>query len=413
MTEEMAELVVVGAGQAALTLAETLRRAGDRRRIVLLGEEAHPPYQRPPLSKAYLSGKMGNERLWLKPRAWYRDNDISLRTGCQALKIDRQARSVLCDDGRAVRYTNLALATGSRPRGFPVNLGGGLQGVHTIRSIDDIDRLAPELSAASKFVVIGGGYIGLEAASVARAFGLQVTLIEAGPRILARVAGDITADMVRKLHHAHGVNLLEGAYVEQLQAGNDGAVTDVVLSDGTRCPADIVVVGIGAVANDTLARDTGLNCFARDGGGIVVDTMCRTSDPFVYAIGDVAALPISGQTMRLESVQNACDQARALANILMGSEEVYAPTPWFWSDQYDTKLQIAGLNIGADKIVFRHGVKTGTGSVWYFLGTRLIAIDASSDPRSYMTGKRWLEQGFSPCAEYISDHEADLREYPS
>ena len=409
MTQDMAELVVIGAGQAALTLAETLRRAGDKRSITLVGEEPHPPYQRPPLSKAYLSGKLAKERLWLKPRAWYLDNDITLLTGCRVRGIDRQAHMILRDDRRALGYDTLVLATGSRPRPFPAPLGGGLRGVHTIRSMDDIDRLAPELACARNLVVVGGGYIGLEAAAIARAQGVQVTLIEAGPRILARVACDITADMVRTLHMSHGVDLREGVGVDRLHAGSDGAVTEVHLSDGSTCPADIVIVGIGALANDALARDAGLDCLATDGGGVLVDSLGRSSDPSIHAIGDVAAFSISDRVMRLESVQNACDQARALANTLMGTGVAYAPTPWFWSDQYDMKLQIAGLNIGADTVALRPGPKPGTGSVWYFRDTRLVAIDALSDPRAYMTGKRWLEQGVSPCAEWVRNPQADLK----
>jgi 3-phenylpropionate/trans-cinnamate dioxygenase ferredoxin reductase subunit len=409
MEHSSAELIVIGAGQAALTLAETLRRAGDTRKIMLLGEEAHPPYQRPPLSKAYLSGKMETERLWLKPRAWYLENEIGLLTGCRVRAIDRQARTVLCDDGRSFRYQALVIATGSRPRRFPSELGGALCGVHTIRGLDDIDRLSPDLARARRLVVIGGGYIGLEAAAIARARGIEVTLVEAGPRILARVACETTAKMVRDLHDAKGVTLREGVGVERIGADRLGAVSEVHLSDGSVCPADAVIVGIGGLANDDLARDAGLDCQLSAGGGVLVDAFCCTSDPAIYAMGDVAAFTIAGQVMRVESVQNACDQARALANTLLGTGVAYAPTPWFWSDQYDMKLQIAGLNVGADSTVFRSGPKPGTGSVWYFLGSRLIAVDALSDPRAYMTGKRWLEQGVSPCADWLSKPEADLK----
>jgi 3-phenylpropionate/trans-cinnamate dioxygenase ferredoxin reductase component len=409
MMQDRADLIVIGAGQAALTLAETLRRAGDQRSITLLGEEPHPPYQRPPLSKAYLSGKMEKERLWLKPRAWYLDNDITLLTGCKARCIDRHARTVLCDDGRRFGYEKLVIATGSRPRSFPSELGGGLRGVHTIRGLDDIDRLSPDLARARRLVVIGGGYIGLEAAAIARARGIEVTLVEAGPRILARVACETTAKMVRELHDAKGVILRENIGVDQIGGDRLGAVTEVHLSDGSISPADVVIVGIGALANDGLAREAGLQCQPSVGGGVLVDAFCRTSDPAIHAIGDVAASPIAARVMRLESVQNACDQARALAGTLLGTGTAYVPTPWFWSDQYDMKLQIAGLNVAADSTVFRPGPKPGTGSVWYFRGSQLIAIDALSDPRAYMTGKRWLEQGLSPCVEQLCNPKADLK----
>ncbi|MGY6697490.1 MAG: NAD(P)/FAD-dependent oxidoreductase [Roseinatronobacter sp.] len=409
MVQSSAELVLIGAGQAALTLAETLRRAGDKRKILLLGEELHPPYQRPPLSKDYLSGKMQAERLWLKPRAWYLENDIALVTGCRVSAIDRQVRMVLCDDGRSFGFQTLVIATGSRPRAFPRELGGALRGVHTIRGLDDIDRLSPDLARARRLVVIGGGYIGLEAAAISRARGIEVTLVEAGPRILARVACETTASMVRNLHNAKGVTLHEGIGVDRIGADRVDTVSEVHLSDGSVCPADAVIVGIGALANDELARDAGLDCQPTKGGGVLVDPFCCTSDPAIYAIGDVAASTISGRVMRLESVQNACDQARALANTLLGTRVAYAPMPWFWSDQYDMKLQIAGLNVGADSTVFRPGPKPETGSVWYFSGSKLVAVDALSDPRAYMTGKRWLEQGVSPCADWLSKPEADLK----
>jgi 3-phenylpropionate/trans-cinnamate dioxygenase ferredoxin reductase component len=407
--QDKADLVVIGAGQAALTLAETLRRAGDRRSITLVGAEHHPPYQRPPLSKAYLSGKMEKERLWLKPRAWYLDNNIKLLTGCKARTIDRQARTVIRDDGRRMGYEELVIATGSRPRCFPRDLGGGLRGVHTIRGLDDIDRLSPDMARARRLVVIGGGYIGLEAAAIARARGIEVTLVEAGPRILARVACETTAKMVRDLHDAKGVILRENVGVDRIGGDKVGAVTQVHLSDGSISPADVVIVGIGALANDELAREAGLHCQPSAGGGVLVDIFCRTSDPAIYAIGDVAASPIAERVMRLESVQNACDQARALASTLLGTGVAYMPTPWFWSDQYDMKLQIAGLNLEADSTVFRPGPKPGTGSVWYFRGSQLTAIDALSDPRAYMNGKRWLEQGVSPCVEQVCNPKADLK----
>ena len=409
MTQNDSELVVIGAGQAALTLAETLRRAGDSRTITLLGAESHPPYQRPPLSKAYLSGQMEKERLWLKPRAWYEENGITLVTGCRVCAIDRHRRRLLCDDTRRVGYGQLVIATGSRPREFPAERGGDLRGVHTIRGLDDIDRLSPELSRARRLVVIGGGYIGLEAAAIARTLGIEVILIEAGPRILARVACDATAAMVRDLHHAKGVTLHEGVGVDRIEGDEAGVATAVQLSDGRRCPADLVIVGIGALANDALARDAGLDCLATAGGGVLVDAQCATSDPAIHAIGDVAAFPIAGGVMRLESVQNACDQARALAGQLLGTGSGYAPTPWFWSDQYDMKLQIAGLNAGADRTIFRPGPRPGTGSVWYFKGETLVAIDALSDPRAYMTGKRMLEQGVSPCADELHDPGVTLK----
>lgn len=408
MQHSHAELVIIGAGQAAVTLAETLRRDGDTRSILIIGEESFPPYQRPPLSKAYLSGGMPQERLWLKPMDWYARSEIGLMTGARVTAIDRGGASVVLQDGQTIGYDTLVLATGSRPRPFPAALGGALRGVHLIRGIEDIGHLAGALGRARRIAVIGGGYIGLEAAAVMRKRGLAVTVLEAGPRILARVACDKTADMVRALHRAQGVELHEGVGVSALLEGADGALGHVKLDDGRVIAADLAIVGIGALANDALARACGLACRDAAGGGVLVDGLCRSSDPRIHAIGDVAAFMLQGQVARLESVQNACDQARALAQTLAGVENPYTPVPWFWSDQYDMKLQIAGLNTGADQTIFRAGKRAGTGSVWYFRKGRFIAIDALSDPRAYMTGKRWLEQGAMPSADRVADPACDL-----
>lgn len=402
-----ADLVIIGAGQAALTLAETLRRAGDARSILMIGEEPFPPYQRPPLSKAYLSGGMDRARLWLKPEEWYAATQVGLMTGTQVRAIERAQAHVLLQDGRRIGYGQLVLATGSRPRPFPADRGGALTGVHLMRGIADIDRLVPALDEAARVVVIGGGYIGLEVAAIMRKAGRAVTLIEAGPRILGRVACETTARMIRALHQQQGVEILEGTGVMALHAAPNGRVASVQIDTGHVLPADLVIVGIGGLANDDLARDCGLACRDSDGGGVVVDSHCRSSDPCIHAIGDVAAFALEGRTIRLESVQNACDQARALARTLTGGSAPYAPVPWFWSDQYDMKLQIAGLNHGADHTVFRPGKRPGAGSVWYFRQGRFIAIDALSDPRAYMTGKRWLEQGGILSASDLADPDWD------
>lgn len=413
MATRRSGIVVIGAGQAALTLAETLRRGGETRPITLIGTEVHPPYQRPPLSKAYLSGGMPRERLWLKPPEWYADHEIDLLLGVEVTAIDRRRSQVVLSDGGVRAYGQLVLATGSRPRPLPAAAGGDLAGVHVIRGIDDIDRLAAQLASARAVLVIGGGYIGLEAAAVARGLGKSVTLVEAAPRILARVACDRTAAMVRDLHLSHGVDLREGLGVARLVPGADGAAAGARLADGTGVAADLVIVGIGGIANDALARSAGLRC--GDGsGGVCVDAFCRTEDPDILAAGDVALFDIDGSgSMRLESVQNACDQARAAAATLLGREEAYAPVPWFWSDQYDMKLQIAGLNRGADRTLLRPGRRPGTGSVWYFQAGRFVAVDALSDPRAYMAGKRWLEERVSPRLDQLADPAVDLKEVAS
>lgn len=347
-------------------------------------------------------------RLWLKPEEWYAGSQIGLMTGTRVRAIDRAGASVLLQDGRRIGYEQIVLATGSRPKPFPADRGGALAGVHLLRGIADIDQLVPALDTAARVVVIGGGYIGLEAAAIMRKAGRAVTLIEAGPRILGRVACETTARMTRALHQQQGVDILEGTGVTALHAAPDGRIASVQIDTGHDLPADLVIVGIGALANDDLARQCGVACRDVDGGGVIVDAQCRSSDPCIYAIGDVAALVLDGRPVRLESVQNACDQARALARTLTGDPSPYAPIPWFWSDQYDMKLQIAGLNHGADQTVFRHGKRAGTGSVWYIREGRFIAIDALSDPRAYMTGKKWLEQGVMVCPNDIADPDWDL-----
>lgn len=406
--QEQADLVIIGAGQAALTLTETLRRTGDTRSIVMLGEEPFPPYQRPPLSKAYLSGDMTRERLWLKPDEWYLNNDVTLRTGSRVVQIDREDTAILVEGGKRIHYSDLVIATGSRPRPFPASRGGALPGVHLIRGVADIDLLAPASEKAAKIVVIGGGYIGLEAAAIMRKLGREVALIEAGPRILGRVACDKTAAMIRDLHLSQGVDLHEGVGVAELVPGTDGRVAFVKLDNGSALAADLVIVGIGGLANAELAQSCGLTCSTTGGGGVCVDALCRSSDPRIFAIGDVANFDLGGQTLRLESVQNACDQARALGRTLGGDTTPYVPVPWFWSDQYDMKLQIAGLNTGADQTIFRPGKRAGTGSVWYFGNNRFLAIDALSDPRAYMTGKRYLEQGLALSAQDVLQPDWDM-----
>jgi 3-phenylpropionate/trans-cinnamate dioxygenase ferredoxin reductase subunit len=397
-------IVIVGAGQAGASLAEALRSRGHDGPLALIGEEPAPPYQRPPLSKKYLLGEMTADRLWLKPERFYAENGIELLTGCTVTAIDRAARQVALADGRCLPFDRLALVTGAAPRRLPAAMGGSLPGVHVLRTLADVDALAPSVAEGRHLVVIGGGYIGLEAAAVARQQGMTVTLIEAAPRILGRVAAAETADRLRALHEAHGVTIREGVTVDTIEAG-DGTVSAVRLGGGERIVADLVLVGIGVTPRSELAEAAGLPCE----GGILVDAAGRTEDPAIFAAGDVARFPWRGRLIRLESVQNAIDQARACAAAMLGEDVTYDPVPWFWSDQYDVKLQIAGLGAGHDRIVTRDGARPGTASTWYFDGPRLLAVDGIGDARAYMTGKRWLEAGVSPDPDRLADPAADLR----
>jgi 3-phenylpropionate/trans-cinnamate dioxygenase ferredoxin reductase subunit len=276
--------------------------------------------------------------------------------------------------------------------------------VHVVRTLADVDALAPAVQPGARLVVIGGGYIGLEAAAVAVQRGMAVTLIEAAPRILGRVAAAETAAFFRDLHTRHGVRMLEGVALAALE-GEGGRLVAVRLADGTRLAADVAVVGIGVTPNTGLADAAGL---ALD-NGIATDAACRTSDPAIVAAGDVASFPWRGSRIRLESVQNAIDMGRAAARSLLGQAVVYDPVPWFWSDQYDVKLQIAGLNAGHDRVVTRPGSRPGTASTWYLRGETLMAVDAMGDARAYMTAKRWLEAGHSPDPAALADPAADLK----
>ena len=401
MTEN---IVIIGAGQAGFSTAARLRALNDKRPIVLLGAEPVPPYQRPPLSKKYLLGEMDFDRLLLRPEAWYRDNAIDLHLNTSAVAIDRKAKEVVLHDGGSVAYDKLVLATGAAPRRLPAELGGDLEGVFVMREKSDADRLAGLMKRDARMLVVGGGYVGLEAAAVARKFGCSVTLIEMTGRILSRVASAQTADIMRDIHLSHGVDIRENTALISL-SGTDGRVCGALLSDGCELPVDIVVVGIGVTPNVTLAQAAGLET----ANGIVVDAFCRTSDPDILAIGDCAALPFCGKQVRFESVPNAIEQGEVAAAILCGADLPYSPEPWFWSDQYDVKLQIAGYNDGYDLTVVRSGQREGSLSVWYFRADKLLAVDAINDARAYVCGKKMLATGISPSSEQVADPQTDLK----
>lgn len=393
---------IVGAGQAGFSVAQKLREFGHQGPITLLGEEPHPPYQRPPLSKAYLLGEMSADRLHLRPRSFYEEKDIELRLDCRVTAIDRQAREIELGDGSRLPYARVVLATGARPRSLPAAIGGALSGIYPIRTLTDIDAVSGEFGPGRHVLVVGGGYIGLEAAAVAAKRGLRVTLIEAAPRILQRVACELTSDHFRSLHRAHGVEIREGTGLASL-IGN-GRVCAARLSDGAELAVDFVIVGIGIVPNIELAEAAGLAIE----NGIRVDAACRTSDPRILAAGDCASFPWKGGRVRMESVGNAIDQGEAVAATLMGRAEEYHARPWFWSDQYDTKLQIAGLSAGHDRVVSRRGEK-GI-SFWYYRNGELIAVDALNDARAYMVAKRLIESGSSPTPERVADLSTELKE---
>lgn len=398
-------LVIVGAGQAGFALAAKLRALKDERPITIIGSEPCLPYQRPPLSKKYLLGEMEFDRLLFRPESWFAENNVEIRLSTPVEEIDRENKLVRLFDGSTVSYDNLALATGATPRRLPSAIGGDLSGVFTVRDKADADALAGEMKAGRRLLIIGGGYIGLEAAAVGRKLGLEVTLIEMADRILARVAARETADAMRAIHEAQGVVIREKTGLTQL-IGLDGQVKGAELSDGTVLDIDMVIVGIGVLPNDRLASEAGIETM----NGIIVDAHGRTSDPAIFAMGDCAVQEWNGARIRLESVQNAVDQAEAVAAILAGGAEPYRPKPWFWSDQYDVKLQIAGFNLGYDETLMRPGAREGSLSVWYFREGRLIAVDAINDAKAYVTGKKLLETGREPDRALLLDPAADLKQ---
>ncbi|WP_430258468.1 NAD(P)/FAD-dependent oxidoreductase [Neorhizobium sp. IRS_2294] len=398
-------LVIVGAGQAGFALAAKLRALKDERPITMIGSEDVIPYQRPPLSKKYLMGEMSFDRLTFRPETWFAEHDVELRLSTFVEEIDRDAKTIRMQDGSVLEYEHLALTTGSTPRTLPASIGGDLTGVFTVRDKRNADLLADEMKAGRRLLIIGGGYIGLEAAAVARHLGLEVTLIEMADRILQRVASKETADVMRAIHAEHGVVIREKTGLTRL-IGEDGRVRGAELSDGTVIDIDFVIVGIGVTPNDRLAQQCGLDV----GNGILVDDYARTSDPAIFAMGDCAMLPWKGNNIRLESVQNAVDQAELVAATLTGSAEPYEAKPWFWSDQYDVKLQIAGFNLGYDETVMRPGSREGSVSIWYFREGRLIAVDAINDAKAYVTGKKLLDNGMTADKALIADPATDLKQ---
>ena len=398
----MAHIVVVGAGQAGSSLVSKLRNSGFEGKVTLVGAEPHPPYQRPPLSKKYLLGDMPLDRLYLRPETFYREQNITLRLGLPITKIDPNGRSILLDN-EVVSYDHLALTTGSVPRSLPTAIGGALDGVHVVRDLRDVDAMAPRFDAKARVLIVGGGYIGLEAAAVAATKGLEVTLVEMADRILQRVAAPQTSDFFRNLHQSHGVDIREGVGLERIFG--DRTVTGAALTDGSVLDLDFVIAGVGVTPATDLAEQAGLEI----DNGIKTNALGQSSNPHIWAAGDCASLPYRGGRIRLESVQNAIDQAETVAENMLGANRPYQPMPWFWSDQYDVKLQIAGLNNGYDHVVTRPGEKGGAVSFWYYNKASLLAVDAANDPRAYMIGKRLIEAGKSPAIDVIEDPKTDLK----
>lgn len=398
----MSGIIVIGAGQAGSSLVIKLCALGFEGKVTLIGAEPVPPYQRPPLSKKYMLGDMDVERLFLRPEAFYADQNIDLRLGVQVTGIDRTAKSVTLDTGEVLGYDQLALTTGSDPIALPASIGGKLDSVYTVRTLKDADAMAADFVEGKRALIVGGGYIGLEAAAVAATRGVNVVLVEMAERILQRVAAPQTSDYFRALHTERGVDVREGVGLAALK-GDGGRVSSAILSDGTELEIDFAVVGVGIRPAVGLAELAGLEIE----NGIKVDGSGQTSDPSIFAAGDCTSFPYKDGRIRLESVPNAIEQAEATAASMLGGSEDYVAKPWFWSDQYDVKLQIAGLNTGYDNVVNR--VSGTAKSFWYFKGTQLLAVDAMNDPRAYMVGKRLIEAGKSPDRSAVADPDVKIK----
>jgi 3-phenylpropionate/trans-cinnamate dioxygenase ferredoxin reductase component len=398
-----APIVVIGGGQAGLQAAESLRAEGYEGPLLILGDEPHPPYQRPPLSKEFLGGEMDEARLFFRAPVALERKQIELVTGRRVLSIDRQARRLALDNGETLEYAGLVLATGARARKLPIP-GADFAGVMALRSLDDSRALGAALAAAERVAIIGGGFIGLEIASAARKPGKPVTVFEVADRLMARAVSPLISKVFADLHEAHGVAFHFGAKATAL-AGEGGRVTGVATADGTVHPADLVVVGAGARANDELAAQCGLAC----DHGIIVDEYARTADPLIVAAGDCTArrLP-DGALLRLESVQNAIEQGKSAAAALMGRKRPFAGPPWFWSDQHGVKLQMAGQWQGFEEMAIRGSVEARHFTAFYFRGGRLTGADSLNSPGDHLRVKKLLERGTALTPAQAGDESFNL-----
>ena len=383
---ENSRVVIVGAGHGGGNMAASLRQAGHAGPIVLIGDEPVVPYHRPPLSKAYLKGTAAADSLKLRPDSWYTGNGVELLLGATATAIDLQAKTVSLAVGDVVPYDLLVLATGSRARRLRLP-GAELDHIHTLRDMADADRIRGSIGPGAKLAIVGGGYVGLEAAASAIALGASAVLLEREPRILARVACEPLAAFFHRYHVGRGVEIVTSADVRGF-AGKDGRVTGVEMGDGTTIDCDAVLVGVGAEISDGLARDAGLHCEA---GGVVVDDTARTSHPGIYAIGDMTwrPMPLYGDRMfRLESVPNAAEQAKRAACDMLGKAQPAHEVPWFWSDQYDLKLQIAGVPFDSHRLVVRGSIDDAKFAIFHLSDTgRVLAVEAVNMAQAFMGGR--------------------------
>ena len=396
-------ILIVGGGHAAGQAAASLRQGGYEGEVLVVCDEPHIPYQRPPLSKQYLAGEYGLDRVYLRPEAFYQGRNIELRSGTRAAGIDAKAKVLVLEDGSTIAYDRLLLATGARARRLDIP-GATLPGIHYLRDIADADNIRADMVPGRRATIVGGGYIGLEVAAVAVQAGLSVTILEMEDRILKRVASPEMSAFYHALHTDAGVDIRTGSSASQF--GGTDRVEQVVCADGTQIPSDLVVVGIGIEPGIELAQSAGLACE----NGIVVDEHCATSAPDIYAAGDCTnhPNPILKRRLRLESVPNAMEQSRIAATNMTGQDDVYASVPWFWSDQYDLKLQMVGFSTDGDSHVVRGDPAAREFIMFYFKDGVLTAADAVNSPREFLACRQLVGHRTDP--RELADPDVNLRQ---
>jgi 3-phenylpropionate/trans-cinnamate dioxygenase ferredoxin reductase subunit len=401
----LSTVVIVGGGQAGAQAVDTLRREGFAGRLVLISEERMLPYQRPPLSKKFLSGEMAPERLLFRHRGFYDEHRVELKLGVRATRIDAAARRMALSSGEEIDYDCLLLCLGALPRRMTCP-GSDLAGVHYLRNVEDSSAIATGLKPGARMIVVGGGYIGLEIAATARAMGCAVAVLEMADRVMNRVVASNVSEYFEREHRTQGVKIICNTRV--VRFAGSGRVESVVCADGSTHPADVLVVGVGSIANTQLAAEAGLNC----DNGILVDETCRTSDPAIFAAGDCTNYfsPRYQSRVRLESVDNAFEQSKVAALNILQRRTVYERVPWFWSDQYDNKLLIAGLSQGYDQQLTRGDPATRSFSVCYLKGGELLAVEAINHSKDYMAARTLIPKRFRPDLDKLANAQFALKD---
>lgn len=412
MTEAVQSVVIVGAGQAGCQLADSLRQLGYTGAIHLVGDEAHPPYQRPPLSKRFLAGEIPLERLALRPPVFYERNNIQLHLEAEVVQLDLDSRALAMSNGERLTFDRLALCTGAQVFRLPVP-GTELPGVHYLRSIDDVVRIRTELEEARRIVIIGAGFIGLETAAMLAQLGKcrdgsSVTVIESRDRVMVRAVAPPISEYFQSLHREHGVDILLNHTATEICAGENGRVQSLRLGNGESIAADLCIIGAGVAPDIVLAAEAGLACE----DGILVDEYAQTSNPLVVAAGDCTRHPnpLVGRALRLESVHNAIEQAKTAAATILQQQKAYRQQPWFWSDQYDVKLQMVGIAEGYDTVVERGSREEKRFSLFYFRGSQLLAVDSINSPADHMQARRLLNEGVPVTPEQAANPDCNLKD---